>query len=195
MLTGAGLTLAALMPGERFGELLAGIGGAFGAIEIALIMSARASARRAVDSLIDQGFIVGRDSHAMRLVAARMRDLGEASTRYRLSAALRDALVDAARPRSSNPIVLAGRRIVLTQGTALALLAERDLVLRIADDLERQDTNPRAIVALHGLLYPQSGGGVPVDDQKRQAGRELHRIADLLGITERDAESLEAKPA
>jgi hypothetical protein len=186
-LTAIGLFLATRPGTERFGVLLTGLAVAVGAIEVGMVAVARGRARRAADELIAAGIVIrpGADGH--ELVEDRLRELGAEPSRRRTAKALQGALADANRPRSSNPLILAGRSIVLRRGTALALLAERELVLRIVRELPERPADPRAILALRTLLYPQSTGPVAVDDQKRDARLELHRIASLLGIPGHDA--------
>jgi hypothetical protein len=180
-----GVILAATEPSDmRFGVLLVGFAAVVGVIEVGIITSARGRAQRAVDDLIDAGTVVHPDSGVGRLVEARRRKLGEESSGRRMATTLRDALADAARPRSSNPLVLAGRSIVLGRGTARALLAERDLVLRIARDLDQGPSNPRAIVALHQLVYPQPTSAGSDADEQQEAQRRLHRVAQLLELAD-----------
>jgi hypothetical protein len=186
-LTAIGVLLATRPGTERYGALLTGFAIAVGVVEVGAIAIARGRARRAADELIDAGIVIqpGRDVRA--IVDSRLRELGAEPSRRRTATALRGALADAGRPRSSNPLILAGRSIVLRRGTALALLAERDLALRIACDLSQRPADPRAVLALRNLLYPQSTGPLAVDDQKHDAERQLHRIARLLDIDDPDA--------
>jgi hypothetical protein len=182
-----GLVLAT-WPGtaRRFGVLLTGTAVAVGMIEVGVIAFARGRARRAADELIEAGIVVRPSSDAREFVDDRLRELGAEPSRRGMATALRGALADAGRPRSSNPLILAERSIVLRRGTALALLAERELVLRIARELRGRPADPRAVLALRSLLYPQSAGPVAVDDQQREAQRLLRRIANLLDLTDQD---------
>jgi hypothetical protein len=186
-LTAIGVLLTTRPGTERFGALLTGFAVAVGMVEVGAIAFARGRARRAADELIDAGFVVRPGNEAREFVDNRLRELGAEPSRRGMAKALRGALADASRPRSSNPLILAGRSIVLRRGTALALLAERELVLRIVRELPERPADPRAILALRNLLYPQSTGPVAVDDQERDAQLQLHRIASLLDLPNRDA--------
>ncbi len=186
-LTAIGVLLATRPGTEPFGALLAGLAVAAGMVEVGAIVFARGRARRAADELIDAGFVIGAESDAREFVDNRLRELGAEPSRRGSATALRDALADAGRPRSSNPLILAQRSIVLRRGTALALLAERELVRRIVRELSERPADPRAILALRNLLYPQSTGPVDVDDQKRDAQLQLHRVASLLALPNHDA--------
>ena len=182
-LTAIGLLLAISPVARLFGVLLAGLAVAGGLIEVGVIAFARGSARRAADDVIEAGIVIRPGSYVHELVDDRLGELGADRSRRGLATALRGALADAGRPRSSNPLILAERSIVLRRGTALALLAERDLVLRIARELSDRPADPRAILAIRDLLYPQATGPIAIDDQRREALRQLHRIANLLDLT------------
>ena len=186
-LTAIGLFLATRPGTERFGVLLTGFAIAMSTFELGMIAFARGRARRAADELIDAGIVIRPGNDAREFVDNRLRELGAEPSRRGMAKALRGALADASRPRSSNPLILAERSIVLRRGTALALLAERELVLRIVRELPERRADPRAILALRNLLYPQSTGPVAVDDQKRDARLQLHRIASLLDLPNQDA--------
>ena len=181
-LAAVGLILA-ISPGtRRIGALVAALAVGGVLVEVAVILVARGRARRAVDDLIDAGTVLRPEGDLRELVDDRLRALGDESSRRAVATALRNALEDAGRPRSSNPLILAERSIVLRRGTALALLADRELVLRIVRRLTERPANPRAVVALRNLLYPQSTGPVSVDDQTQHAQHQLRRIADLLDL-------------
>jgi hypothetical protein len=179
-----GLMLAIWPRAERFGALVAVLAFAGVVVELVVIAVARGQARRAVDDLIDAGVVIGLQGDLHNVVDDRQRVLSDEPSRRAVATALRDALADAGRPRSSNPLILAERSIVLRRGTALALLADRQLVLRIVSALTERPTNPRAVVALRTLLYPQATGPLAVDDQQRQAQHQLRRIADLLELSD-----------
>lgn len=173
----------AISPGtRRIGALVAALAVGGVLVEVAVILVARGRARRAVDDLIDAGTVLRPEGDLRELVDDRLRALGDESSRRAMATALRNALEDAGRPRSSNPLILAERSIVLRRGTALALLADRQLVLRIVRRLTERPANPRAVIALRNLLYPQSTGPVSVDDQTQHAQHQLRRIADLLDL-------------
>lgn len=186
-LAAIGLLLATLTVAKLFGVLLAGFAVAVASIEIGGIAFTRGSARRAADEVIEAGIVTRPGSYAHELVDNRLGDLRADRSRRRLATALRGALTDAGRPRSSNPLILAERSIVLRRGTALALLAERDLVVRIARELSDRPADPRAVLAIRRLLYPQAAGPLAIDDQQREALWQLHRIAKLLDLTNHDA--------
>ncbi len=171
----------------RFGVLLTGLAVATAMIEVGVSAFARGSARRAADELIEAGIVIRPGSEAGEFVDHRLHELGGERTRRELATALRHALADAGRPRSSNPLILAGRSIVLRRGTALALLADRELVLRIVHELGERPTDPRAVLALRNLLYPRSTGALAIDDQQHDAQRQIHRVASLLGLRNPDA--------
>jgi hypothetical protein len=180
VLTAIGLLVAAWPGTARFGVLLAGFAVAVSMMEVGAIAFARGRARRAADELIDAGTVIRPGGDVRESVEDRRRELGAERSRRGLAKVLHDALADAGRPRSSNPLILAERSIVLRRGTALALLAERELVLRIVRELPERPADPRAVLALRNLLYPQSSGPLAVEDQKHDAQRQLHRIASLL---------------
>ena len=180
-LAAIGLGLVAIWPSAgRLGVLVTGFAVAAGGVEVGVIALARGRARQAADELIDAGIVTRPGSDARELVDNRLRELGAEPSRRRTAAALRDAITDAGRPRSSNPLILAGRSIVLRRGTALALLADRELALRIARELSDQPANPRAVLALRNLLYPKLTGPIAIGAQQHEAQRQLLRIADLL---------------
>jgi 5-enolpyruvylshikimate-3-phosphate synthase len=120
-------------------------------------------------ALIDAGIMIPPEGDLRKLVDARLCELGGEPSRRGIASAFRHALTDAGRPRSSNPLILAEGSIVLRRGTALALLADRQLVLRIVRELTERPVDPRAVVALRNLLYPQSTGPLSVDGQQQQA--------------------------
>jgi hypothetical protein len=186
-LTAVGVFLATRPDTERFGVILAGLAVAVAVIEVGVSASARGSAQRAADELIEAGIVTRPGSDARELVDDRLHELGAEPTRRRTATALRRALADAGKPRSSNPLILAERSIVLRRGTARALLADRELVLRIVHELGERPTDPRAVLALRHLLYPQSPGPLAVDDQQQEAQRQIRRVANLLGLTDQDA--------
>ena len=186
-LTAIGVLLTTRPGTERFGVLLTGLAIAVGTIELGILAFARARARQAADELIDTGIVIRLGNDAREFVDNRLRELGAEPSRRGMAKALGGALADANRPRSSNPLILAQRSIVLRRGTALALLAERELVRRIVRELPKRPADPRAILALRNLLYPQATGPVAVDDQKRDAQLQLHRIASLLDLPSHDA--------
>jgi 2-phospho-L-lactate guanylyltransferase (CobY/MobA/RfbA family) len=129
---------------------------------------------------------VGVDGGVAAAVEARLRELGSERARRRTARALRDAIVDAARVRSSNPLVLASHTVVLGKGTARALLLERDLAVRIAAALAQADADPRAVLAVRSLLYPRPDAIVAAPEKQEQlAHKELGRAAHLLGIAAR----------
>ena len=109
-------------------------------------------------------------------------------TRRRTARALLDAIVDAARVRSSNPLVLASHTVVLGKGTARALLMDRDFAVRIAKALAQPTADPHAVLAVRNLLFPGPDALVAPDEQEQFAHRALGRAAHLLGVAaERDA--------
>jgi hypothetical protein len=175
-----GIALTARTP--LFGGLVAGLAIAVAAIEVAVIVSSRGKLSRAADQLIDDGVPSGVDGPTAAVVEARLRELGSERVRRRTAQALRDAIVDAARVRSSNPLVLASRTVVLGEGTARALIGERDLAARVAAALARPDSDPRAVLAVRNLLYPAPDAVVAPDEQEQVAHAALSRAAHLLGI-------------
>lgn len=180
----AGMVVTARTP--LFGGLVAGIAIAVATIEAVVIASARGQVSRAADQLIDDGVPVGVDGGVAAAVEARLRELGSERARRRTARALRDAIVDAARVRSSNPLVLASHTVVLGKGTARALLLERDLAVRIAAALAQADADPRAVLAVRSLLYPRPDAIVAAPEQQEQlAHKELGRAAHLLGVAAR----------
>jgi hypothetical protein len=78
--------------------------------------------------------------------------------------------------------VLAGRTVTLTRGAARALVAEKPLATSIATTLAESEADPRAIVAVRNVLFPQPGATVSTEAQERQARAEIARAARLLGI-------------
>lgn len=180
ILAAAGLGLAART--SVFGWLVAGLAIAVATIDVVVIVAARGQVSRAADQLIDDGVPVGVDGGVAVAVEARLRELGSERARHRTARALLDAIVDAARPRSSNPLVLASHTVVLGKGTARALLMERDLGVRVAAALAHPDADPRAVIAVRNLLYPGPNAVVDPDGQEQVAHRELGRAAHLLGI-------------
>jgi hypothetical protein len=180
ILAAAGMVLTARTP--VFGGLVAGLAIAVATIEVVVIASAREQISRAADQLIDDGVPVGVDGGVAAAVEARLRQLGSERARRRTARALLDAIVDAARPRSSNPLVLASHTVVLGKGTAKALLVERDLAIKVAAALAQPDANPRAVIAVRNLLYPGPDAVVASNEQQQLAHRELGRAAHLLGI-------------
>jgi hypothetical protein len=165
-----------------FGGLVAGLAIAVAAIDAAVIVSARGKVSHAADQLIDDGVPVGVDGPIAAAIEARLRELGSERVRRRTARALRDAIVDAARVRSSNPLVLASHTVVLGKGTARALIVERDLAARIASALAQADADPRAVLAVRKLLYPGPDAIVAPDEQEQLAYRALGRAAHLLGM-------------
>jgi len=165
-----------------FGGLVAGLAIAVAVIEAVVIVSARGQVTRAADQLIDEGVPAGVDGSIADAVEARLRELGSERTRRRTARALLDAIVDAARVRSSNPLVLASHTVVLGKGTARALLVDRDLAMRIATALAQPNADPRAVLAVRNLLFPGPDAIVAPDEQEQLAHRALGRAAHLLGI-------------
>ncbi len=180
ILAAAGIGLTTRTP--VFGGLVAGLAIAVAAIDVVVIVSSRGQVSRAADQLIDDGVPVGVNGDVAAAVEARLRELGSERARRRTARALLDAIVDAARPRSSNPLVLASHTVVLGKGTARALLVERDLAVRVAAALAQPDADPRAVIAVRNLLYPGPGAAVAPDEQEQLAHRRLGRAAYLLGI-------------
>ena len=179
-MVGIGLTTRTSL--TVFGELVIGLAVAIAVIQLVVIAWARQVIRLAADQLIDTGTTAGGDSAVSAQLDARMRELGGERERRRTARALRDAIVDARRPRSSNPLVLAGRTITLTKGATRALIVDRELATRIATSLGGSDADPRAILAVRNVLFPQPGATVSVDEQERVARQDLMRAAHLLGI-------------
>ena len=180
VLAAGGMVLTARTP--VFGGLVAGLAFAVAAIEVAVIVSARGNVSHAADQFIDDGVPAGVEGRIAAAVEARLRELGSERVRRRTARALRDAVIDAARVRSSNPLVLASHTVVLGEGTARALIVERDLAARIAAALARPDADPRAVLAVRNLLYPAPDAIVAPDEQEQLAHRALGRAAHLLGI-------------
>jgi hypothetical protein len=165
-----------------FGGLLTGIAIVIVVIQLVVIAWARQEIRLAADQLIDTGTPAGDDAEVSARLDARLRELRGERERRRTARILRDAIVDARRPRSSNPLVLAGRKVTLTRGAAQALVAEQSLASRIATTLAESEADPRAIVAVRNVIFPQPGAAVSTDTQERQARAEIARAAHLLGI-------------
>jgi hypothetical protein len=169
-----------------FGVLVIGFALAIAVIQLLVIAWARQVIRVAADELIDTGTTAGDDTHVTAEVDARMRELRSERERRRTARTLRDAIIDARRPRSSNPLVLAGRTTTLTKGAAQALIVDHALATRIATTLAESDADPRAILAVRNVLFPQPGAIVPAEQQERAARQELIRAAGLLGIDRGD---------
>ncbi len=165
---------------------------AIAVIQLVVIAWARQVIRLAADELIDTGTTAGADTEAAAQLDARMQELRGERERRRTARTLRDAIIDARRPRSSNPLVLAGRTTTLTKGAAQALIVDHALATRIATALPESDADPRAILAVRKVLFPQPGATVSVDEQERAARQELIRAARLLGI---DSQTADAKRA
>ncbi|HEV8451539.1 MAG TPA: hypothetical protein VGQ45_08905, partial [Gaiellales bacterium] len=81
------------------------------------------------------------------------------------------------------PLVLASRTIVLSVGTARALISERELAVKIAAALAEPDADPRALLAVRHVLYHPHDAMLAPDVQAQLAHKELCRAAQLLGIT------------
>lgn len=177
-----GVVLATRTSLTVFGELVIGIALVIAAIQLVVIAWARQRIRLAVDQLIDTGTTAGANSAVTAELDARMLELRSERERQRTSRTLRDAIIDARRPRSSNPLVLAGRTITLTKGAARALIMEQELATRIATTLAESDADPRAIIAVRNVLFPRPGDTVSPEEQERVARQELVRAAHLLGI-------------
>ena len=171
-----------------FAGLVTGIALVAAVIQLVVIAWARQEIRVAADQLIDTGTPAGDDGEVAARVDARLRELRGERERRRTARILRAAIVDARRPRSSNPLVLAGRTVTLTRGAARALVAEKPLATSIATTLAESEADPRAIVAVRNVLFPQPGATVSTEAQERQARAEIARAARLLGIdTDRDS--------
>jgi hypothetical protein len=177
-----GVVLVIGTPLEVFGGLVAAIAIVIAVIQLVVIAWARQEIRLAADQLIDTGTPAGDDREVIAQLDARLGELRGERERRRTARILRDAIVDARRPRSSNPLVLAGRSVTLTRGAAQALVAEQLLATRIATTLADSEADPRAIVAVRNVLFPQPGAAVSQDAQERQARAEIARAAHLLGI-------------
>ncbi|HEV8452014.1 MAG TPA: hypothetical protein VGQ45_11320, partial [Gaiellales bacterium] len=141
-----GITLAVRAP--RFGVLVSGFAVAIAAVEAAVIASAHGRMWRAADDLIDVGVPIGLESRVAAVVDTRLAELRSERERRRTARALLGAVVDSGRRRSSNPLVLASRTIVLSVGTARALISERELAVKIAAALAEPDADPRALLAV-----------------------------------------------
>lgn len=176
-----GITLAVRTP--RFGLLVSGFAVAIAAVEAAVIASAHGRMWRAADDLIDVGVPIGLESRVAAVVDTRLAELRSERERRRTARALLDAVVDSGRRRSSNPLVLASRTIVLSVGTARALLSDRELAVKIAAALAEPDADPRALLAVRNVLYHPHGAMLAPDVQAQLAHKELCRAAHLLGIT------------
>jgi hypothetical protein len=177
-----GIILMAWTSLTVFGGLLTAIAIVAVVVQLVVIAWARQEIRLAADRLIDAGTPAGDDREVAAQLDARMRELGAVRERRRTARILRDAIVDARRPRSSNPLVLAGRTVTLTRGAARALIAEQALATRIAATLAEFEADPRAIVAVRNVLFPQAVAAVSTDTQEEQARAELVRAGHLLGI-------------
>jgi phosphoglycolate phosphatase-like HAD superfamily hydrolase len=162
--------------------LVIGFALAIAVIQLVVIAWARQVIRLAADELIDTGTGAGTDTEVTAEIDARMRELCGERERRRAARTLRDAIIDARRPRSSNPLVLAGRTTTLTKGAAQALIVDHALATRIATTLAESDADPRAILAVRNVLFPQPGAALSVEEQERAARHELVRAARLLGI-------------
>jgi hypothetical protein len=84
----------------------------------------------------------------------------------------------------------AGRFGVLLTGFAVAVVSVEVGVIALARGSARRaadEADPRAILALRDLLYPQATGPRTVEDQHREAQRQLRRIATLLDRNNHDA--------
>jgi hypothetical protein len=178
----AAVGVALAVHGTAFGLLLTAFAAAVAVIEVVVIVSARERMSRAADDLINAGVPVGLEDRAAAVVHDRLLELRGARVRRRTARALRDAVADASRRRSSNPLVLASHTIVMGRGTARALLADRDLVLRVSHACAEVDADPRAILVVRNLLYPRPDAIVAPDAQEQLAHRELRRAAQLLGV-------------
>jgi hypothetical protein len=165
-----------------FGGLVTGIAIVIAAFQLVVIAWARQEIRLAADQLIDTGTPAGDDPEVTAQLDARIRELRGERERRRTARILRDAIVDARRPRSSNPLVLAGRSVTLTRGAARALVADERLATRIATTLAESEADPRAIVAVRNVVFPQPGPPVSPEAQERDARAQLARAAHLLGI-------------
>jgi hypothetical protein len=165
-----------------FGGLVTAIAIVIVVIQLVVIAWSRQEIRLAVDQLIDTGTSAGDNGEVTAHLDARLRELRGERERRRTARILRAAIVDARRPRSSNPLVLAGRTVTLTRGAAQALVAEQLLATRIATTLAASEADPRAIVAVRNVLFPQPGAAVSTETQERQARAEIARAAHLLGI-------------
>lgn len=177
-----GIVVAGWTSFAVFGGLVATIAIVIVIVQLVVIAWARQQIRLAVDQLIDTGTPAGDDREVAAQLAARLRELRGKAERRRTARILRAAIVDARRPRSSNPLVLAGRSVTLTRGAARALVAEQPLATRIATTLAESDVDPRAIVAVRNVLFPQPGAVVSTDTEEQQARAEIARAAHLLGI-------------
>jgi hypothetical protein len=178
----AGVVVAGWTSFAVFGGLVAAIAIVIVIVQLVVIAWARQQIRLAVDQLIDTGTPAGDDREVAAQLDARLRELRGKAERRRTARILRAAIVDARRPRSSNPLVLAGRSVTLTRGAARALVAEQPLATRIAMTLAETDVDPRAIVAVRNVLFPQPGAVVSTDTEEQQARAEIARAARLLGI-------------
>jgi hypothetical protein len=101
---------------------------------------------------LDRSLAAGKDPAASPALSRRARQLTSRRYRHGLAAAIRN-LLDAAeeRPRGFSAAVPVQRREVL---------AERELMLQLADDLESSDElKPRGIALVERLI---SDGGSPV---------------------------------
>lgn len=165
-----------------FGALVIGFALAIAVIQLVVIAWSRQVIRLAADELIDAGTGAGADTAVTAELDARTQELRGERERRRTARTLRDAIVDARRPRSSNPLVLAGRTTTLTKGAAQALIVDHALATRIAATLAESDADPRAILAVRKVLFPQPGATVSAEEQERAAREELIRAARLLGI-------------
>jgi hypothetical protein len=165
-----------------FGGLVTGIAIAGAVVQLIVIAWARQEIRLAADQLIDTGTPAGDNGEVTAQVESRLRQLRGDRERRRTARILRAAIVDARRPRSSNPLVLAGRTVTLTRGAARALVAEQRLASCIATALAESEADPRAIVAVRNVLFPQPGASASTEAQERQARAEIARAAHLLGI-------------
>lgn len=177
-----GIVVAGWTSFAVFGGLVATIAIVIVIVQLVVIAWARQQIRLAVDQLIDTGTPAGDDREVAAQLDARLRELRGKAERRRTARILRAAIVDARRPRSSNPLVLAGRSVTLTRGAARALVAEQPLATRIATTLAESDVDPRAIVAVRNVLFPQPGAVVSTDTEEQQARAEIARAAHLLGI-------------
>jgi hypothetical protein len=177
-----GIILVAWTSFKVFGGLLSAIAIVAVIIQLVVIAWARQEIRLATDQLIDTGTPAGDDGEVAARLDARIRELGGVRERRRTARILSDAIVDARRPRSSNPLVLAGRPVTLTRGAARALIAEQPLASRIATTLADSEADPRAIVAVRNVLFPRPAAAVSEDAQERRARAELVRAGHLLGI-------------
>lgn len=182
LLATVGVVLATHTSFTLLGKLLTGTVLVSAAIQLVTIAWTREQIRVTADQLIDTGTPAGADTAVIAELDARMQVLRGERERRLTARSLRDAIIEARRPRSSNPLVLAGRNITLTKGAARALIAERELAIRIATTLAEPQTDPRAILAVRNILFPQPGAALSPNQQERGARDELHRAAHILGI-------------